>query len=363
VGRFWLPLLEQHDKREVEVWAYSDVNRPDGMTERLKAHTDGWRNTAALSDEQMAELIRADGIDVLVDLAMHAANNRLLVFARKPAPVQACWLAYPSSTGLTAMDYRVSDPYLDPVGMDESAYSERTLRLPETYWCYRPVEGMPEVGALPALTRGYVTFGCLNNFNKINEPLLRVWAEILRQVAGSQLLLHARQGSHRRWVQEVMEGAGVEAARVRFADSVPLMEYYGLYNTMDIALDPFPHGGGTTTCETLWMGVPTVSLAGQTAVGRGGASILSNVGLGEMVARSEVEYVRVAVELAGDQARLGELRAGLRGRMRASPLMDTARFARNMEGVYRQMWRAWCDGECRMHNSELIGAPGDSRVT
>jgi predicted O-linked N-acetylglucosamine transferase (SPINDLY family) len=342
VGRFLLPLLTHHNKHEVEVFAYSQVRRPDEMTPRFVACADKWRSIVDLSDVQVAELIRADQIDILVDLTMHLANNRLLVFARKPAPVQATWLAYAGTTGLSAIDYRLSDPYLDPPGRDETVYSEQTVRLPETYWCYQPVDGLPEVGALPALEKGFVTFGCLNSFYKVNDGVLRVWARLLRKVPQSRLRLFAREASHRRRVQEVMAQEGVEIARVLFADWMPLLDYYRLYNTIDIGLDTFPYGGGTTTCDAMWMGVTTVSLAGRTAVGRGGVSILSNVGLAELVAGTEADYCRFAAELAADLQRLGQLRSTLRERMKASPLMDGPRFARNMEAAYRQMWRRWC---------------------
>jgi protein O-GlcNAc transferase len=342
VGSFLLPLLTHHDKREVEVFAYSQVYRPDAVTPRLAALADNWRSTVRLSDAQTADLIRQDRIDILVDLTMHMAHNRLLVFARKPAPVQVTYLAYCASTGLETIDFRLSDPYLDPPGMDESIYSEQTIRLPETYWCYQPVIDMPEVGPLPALARKFITFGCLNNFCKINEPLLRVWAQLLRMVPQSQLLLHARPGSHRRRVHELLEREGVDSARMRFADRMPYLDYCRLYNGIDIALDTFPHGGGTTTCDGLWMGVPAVSLVGRTGVGRGGLSILTNLGLPELAARSEAQYVQIAKELADDLPRLSHLRSTLRSRMKASPLMDASRFARNMEAAYRQMWRTWC---------------------
>jgi protein O-GlcNAc transferase len=342
VGRFLLPLLTSHDKRAVEVFAYAHVPRPDALTESLRACTDSWRSIVGLSDAQAADLIRQDRIDILVDLTMHMDRNRLLVFARKPAPIQATYLAYCASTGLETMDYRLSDPYLDPPGMDESVYSERTIRLPETYWCYQPASETPEVSPLPALERGYVTFGCLNNFCKVSEPTLAAWAKLLRAVPRSQLLLHAHAGSHRLRVQGFLEHEGLEPARVRFTGIVPLREYFQLYHRIDIALDTFPYGGGTTTCDALWMGVPVVSLVGPTAVGRGGLSILSNVGLPELVGGKEEDYVRIGREWAGDLPRLSHLRSTLRQRMASSPLMDGPHLARNVEAAYRQMWRTWC---------------------
>jgi predicted O-linked N-acetylglucosamine transferase (SPINDLY family) len=312
------------------------------MTDRLRQSADVWRDIVGWSDALVADRVRQDRIDIAVDLTLHGGDNRLLVFARKPAPVQVTYLAYCSSTGLSTIDYRLSDPYLDPPGMDESVYSERTIRLPETYWCYQPIGAPPEVNALPALEQGHITFGGLNNFCKVSEPALAAWAKLLRAVPHAHLLLHAHEGAHRQWVRERLKGEGLEPARVRFAGFMPMERYFALYRQIDIALDTFPCGGGTTTCDALWMGVPVVSLVGQTAVGRGGLSILSNVGLPELAARSAEEYVRIASELAHDLPRLSRLRKTLRQRMAQSPLMDAPRFARHIEAAFRQMWRQWC---------------------
>jgi len=344
VGRFMLPLLANHDKKNVQIFGYAEVPVPDVMTERLRACTDGWRNIVGLSDPALADLIRQDRIDIMVDLAMHAASNRLLVFARKPAPVQVTYLAYCSTTGLDTIDYRLSDPYLDPLGQDESVYSERTVRLPETYWCYQASSAAPAVNATPALEHGHITFGCLNGFSKINDSLLMVWAKLMQATPSSQLLLHAPLGGHRQRVLNVLMREGVDPQRVRFSGNVPLAEYFRLYHQIDIALDTFPYGGGTTTCDTLWMGVPVVCLVGKTAVGRGGVSILSNVGCPELIGQSEQAYVRIAHDLANDLPRLSQLRATLRSRMEHSPLMDAPRFARHVEAAYREMWRKWCAG-------------------
>jgi predicted O-linked N-acetylglucosamine transferase (SPINDLY family) len=240
------------------------------------------------------------------------------------------------------MDYRLTDPYLDPPGRDERFYSEQSIRLPETYWCYRPPGETPPVNVLPALEAGQVSFGSLNNFCKVTPLVLAVWSRLLQVVPGSRLLLHAHAGSHRDRVRTSLAEQGISARRLAFADFLPTAEYFGLYQQIDVALDTFPYGGGTTTCDALWMGVPVVSLAGQTAVGRGGVSILSNLGLPELIASSPEQYVRVAAELALDRSRLSQLRATLRDRMQASPLMDAPRFARNVEAAYRTMWQRWC---------------------
>jgi predicted O-linked N-acetylglucosamine transferase (SPINDLY family) len=295
-----------------------------------------------LSDEQLADAIRQDQIDILVDLTMHMAKGRLLVFARKPAPVQVTYLAYCGTTGLRVMDYRLTDPYLDPPGDSERCYSEQSVWLPETYWCYRPTIEAPPVNGLPALLAGGVTFGCLNNFCKVTAPTLAAWRRLLQAVPGSRLLVHSHPGKHRDRVRDFFTQEGVSPERVTFAGKLPITDYFRTYARIDVALDPFPYGGGTTSCDALWMGVPVVSLAGQTAVGRGGLSILSNLGLTDLVARDCEQYVRIAADLANNLPRLGELRATLRARMQNSPLMDTPRFAGNIEAAYRAMWQRWC---------------------
>jgi predicted O-linked N-acetylglucosamine transferase (SPINDLY family) len=243
------------------------------------------------------------------------------------------------------MDYRLTDPYLDPPDQDDRFYSEQSVRLPETYWCYRLMAGTPSVNTLPALATGHVCFGSLNNFCKVTPPTLATWSRLLQVVPESTLLLHARAGSHRDRVRTFLTEQGVSPERVVFVDFQSTAKYFGTYQQIDVALDPFPYGGGTTTCDALWMGVPVVSLAGQTAVGRSGLSILSNIGLPELVARDPEQYVRIAAELAQDLPRLSNLRATLRQRMQGSPLMDAPRFARNIEAAYREMWRRWCVSE------------------
>jgi predicted O-linked N-acetylglucosamine transferase (SPINDLY family) len=345
VGRFLLPLLEAHDRQQYDIWCYASVEVRDAITERCQAAASVWRDVTALDDEELAAAIRADGIDILVDLTMHMAHSRLGVFARKPAPVQVTYLAYCGTTGLDAMDYRLTDPYLDPPGGEERFYVEQSVRLPETYWCYHPMTEAPAPGELPARTAGYVTFGSLNNFCKFNPATLAAWCQLLAAVPDSRLLLHAAQGGHRERTRALFAGQGVSAERLKFVDFLPAAQYFRIYQQIDVALDPFPYGGGTTTCDALWMGVPVVSLAGQTAVGRGGLSILSNVGLPELVAHTPDEYLQIATHLAADRPRLAELRATLRERMQRSPLMDAPRFARNVEAAYRTMWRRWCAGE------------------
>jgi protein O-GlcNAc transferase len=344
IGRFLMPLLANHDHRQFEVFCYSSVRAADDLTTRLRSAADVWRDIQSFSDEQVARLIREDRIDLLLDLTMHMAASRLLVFARKPAPVQVSWLAYPASTGLSTIDYRLSDPYLDPPGMDESIYSERTIRLPDTFWCYDPLDGRDiPVNSLPALETGFVTFGWLNNFCKINEDVLVLWAQVLRQVENSRLLLLASQGSHRQRILDRLAREGIEPGRVEFVGRKSHHEYLELYHRIDLGLDSFPYNGHTTSFDSLWMGVPVVTLVGQTAVSRAGWCLLSNLGLTDLAGRTAEQFMRRAVELATDLPRLSELRRTLRRRMEQSPLMDATRFARNIEAIYRQMWRDWCE--------------------
>lgn len=343
VGYNMLPLLARHHPAEFEVFCYAQVNRPDAITERFQACVSHWCDTKGLTDEQLAARIRADQIDILVDLTLHMENQRLRVFARKPAPVQVTFAGYPGSTGLTAIDYRLSDPHLDPPGMDESIYSEKTVRLPHTFWCYDPLDcrDIP-VNSLPAGADGHVTFGCLNNFCKINDSVLRLWAKVLRAVSASRLLLLATEGSDCRHVLEFMAQEGVSGERIEFVGRQPRRKYLELYHRIDLSLDTVPYNGHTTSLDSLWMGVPVITLVGQTIVGRAGLSQSMNLGLPEMIAQTPEEYVRTAAGMAADLPRLEQFRSTLRERMEASPLMDAAGFARDIETAYRSMWRNWC---------------------
>lgn len=344
VARFLLPILENHDRDEFELYCYSQVADPDDVTERCRAASLGWKSLVGLSDQQAAEVIRGDRIDILVDLALHTANNRLLVFQHKPAPVQVTYLAYAGTSGLVTMDYRLSDEYLDPPEMVRGDYSEETVRLPATYWCYRPVLS-PPIAPLPAKEAGHITFGCLSNFSKINDAVLTAWSELLRRVEGGRLLLHAPAGSSVTRIRGFFEKLGIDPARISFVDRLPLPAYLDLYNQIDICLDPFPFGGGTTTLDALWMGVPVVSVAGKRAVGRGGLSILSNLGLQGLVGQNASECVQIAGGLACDLQRLEQLRNELRHLMEKSQMMNESKFVRDLESAYRWMWRRWCSSE------------------
>ncbi len=338
VGYNLLPLLRKHDHSQFEIYCYSDTERPDEMTDRFRLCADIWRDTAKLSDAELATQVSQDRIDVLVDLVMHAQGTRLVMFVRKPAPIQVTWLAYPGSTGLTRMDYRFTDPVLDPPGQTDHFYTEQSIRL-ETFWCYEPHADSPAVGPLPAEKNGYITFGCLNSFIKINNAVLALWREILAAVPNSRLVLVPPKGKTGDWVMEKLQ---VAADRLICLPRISLNRYLEYYNRMDLALDPFPFTGGITTIDSLWMGVPVITLPGPTVVSRGSLSILSNLGLPELAVKSKSDYVALAVALSRDLTRLRELRTGLRGRFEHSVLMDATRFARRMESAYRDMWREWC---------------------
>ena len=346
---FTIPLLSAHHHQQFDIFCYADVVRPDGITARFRGYADAWRNISGLSDEQVAQWVRQDRIDILVDLTMHMAHNRLLVFARKPAPVQVCWLAYQGTTGLPAIDYRLTDPHIDPPGLFDGCYAEESVRLPDAFWCYDPAASDPPanelaIGPLPALDKGRITFGCLNNFCKVNGPVLRLWARVLQAVDRSRLLLLAAEGSHRRHTLDLLEQEGVEPDRVTFVGRLPRPQYMELYHGIDIGLDTFPYTGQTTSLDAFWQGVPVVTMVGQTAAARAGLSLLTNLGTPQWVAQTPDQFVSIAVELASDLPRLGELRATLRDRLQRSPLMDAPRFARNVEAAYRMMWKRWCAG-------------------
>jgi predicted O-linked N-acetylglucosamine transferase (SPINDLY family) len=343
VGRNLLPLLRQHDHRQMEIFCYSNDVRADALTDQLRGYADAWRSIVGLSDSRAVDLIRQDGIDILVDLALHMGNNRLVVFAHKPAPVQATFAGYPGSTGLETIDYRLTDPYLDPPGLNDQFYSETSIRLPDSFWCYEPLVTGLFVSPLPAQTDGHVTFGCLNNFCKVNEEVLQLWAQVLKSVPRSRFMLLCPEGSHRQPLLHLLQREGIGPDRIELIAHRPRLQYLELYHRIDVGLDSFPYNGHTTSLDSFWMGVPVVTLVGRTVVGRAGLSQLTNLGLPELIAQTPEQYVHIAAELAGELPRLAELRRTLRARMEASPLMDAPRFAGNIEAAYRRMWRNWCE--------------------
>jgi len=331
---FTIPLLSHHDHAGFEIFCYSSVERLDDFTRRIAAYADVWRDVRPLDDAALCEVIRADGIDILVDLTMHMANGRPLVFARKPAPIQVAWLAYPGTTGMIAMDYRFSDPRLDPPDF-ENHYSERTIRLPDSFWCYDPLTDQPDVNPLPALARGHLTLGCLNNPCKLTERTLRLWSGVMRGLPDAQLLLMAPPGPHRQHLLRRLASQDIAPEHINFVPYRPRADYLRTYHEIDLGLDTFPYNGHTTSLDSFWMGVPVVTRVSQTCVGRGGLSQLYQLDLLELAGETDEAFVDAAVALANDLPRLAHLRQQLRTRLAHSPLMDGKRFAQNIEAAYR----------------------------
>jgi predicted O-linked N-acetylglucosamine transferase (SPINDLY family) len=342
---FLLPLYQHHDPRQVEVFSYANLEREDGVTEQFRRAGHAWRDISRLSDDEAAALVRRDGIDILVDLAGHTARNRLLLFARKPAPVQVTWLGYPTTTGLQAIDWRISDRWLTPADTTEG-FAEGLWRLERISHCYRPPEISPPVGPLPAKRNGVITFGSANNFAKISDACLRLWAGALSAVPGARLRLKSRNldsAEARDTLSARFAAAGGDPARLDLASgNEKTNDHLDQYNQVDIALDTTPYGGMTTTCEALWMGVPVITLAGDRTAARYATAVLAALGLDELVAETPHQFAVLAARWAGDLPALAALRAGLRQRLDASPLRDEAGFARAMEDAYRTMWSRWC---------------------
>jgi predicted O-linked N-acetylglucosamine transferase (SPINDLY family) len=343
VAHFIEPVLAAHDKSKFEVFCYSNNLMTDEVTQRIQSACAHWRVIADQSDEVVAKQIRDDGIDILVDLAGHTPQNRLLVFARKPAPVQATWIGYPNTTGLTTMDYRITDAFADPVGDSDRFHTEKLIRLPECFSCFEAPRESPQVCALPALATGHITFGSFNNPLKFTPAVIEQWLHILKRVPNSRLVLKY-QGLDSAFMSALLRaqfGAhGIAPQRLDIlGKDVSQFDHMNRYNQIDIGLDPFPYNGTTTTCDALWMGVPVITLAGRSHVGRVGVSQLTNIGLPELIGHNEDDYVDIAVALANDLPRLAALRSGLRERLKASPLMDAPRLTRNLEAVYREMWK------------------------
>ncbi len=360
VALFVEPLLAAHDKSEVEVYCYAEVPAPDQVTARFRGIVEHWRSTVGLSDADMAALVRRDRIDVLIDLAGHTAGNRLLVFARKPAPIQVSYLlGHGYTSGLSAIDAFLADNQLAP---PEAAhlFSERVIRLPRIPLAYQPPAAMPDVARLPARSQGHVTFGYFGRTVRLNDSVIAAWAHILQQTPGARLMLNSApfaEAAGREQMLARFAAVGVAADRLHLVFTAPQERTWTAYSEVDIALDPFPHNAGTTTIEALWQGVPVVTLAGRPTVGRFGAAILHAVGLTDWVTDSVDAYVERATLAAIDLDRLEQLRNGLRDRFVASPLRDAAGLAREMEAVYRQLWETWRSGDAA--RARRLYASGD----
>lgn len=345
VSLFMLPLAERCDRGAIETYCYSVGGTTDAVTRRLMAASDVWRDAATMSDVELSDAIRRDRIDILVDLAGHTGIARLGVFAQQPAPVQATWLGYLNTTGLTRIQYRITDSYCDPPGLTDRYHTEALARLPRSQWCYRPFVTVEPASAAPVESNGFITFGSFNQTHKLSPSVRRLWAQIMQALPHSRLIIAGVQDEGvRELLRRDFAGCGIDRARIAFRPYGSLPDYYRWYNEVDIGLDTTLYSGGTTTLDALWMGVPVVTLPGERPASRSAASILAGVGLEDWIASSCEDYVRRAAAFGRDIARLAELRRTLRARLRASPLMDEARFARDMEALYRRMWRGWCEG-------------------
>lgn len=349
VARFIEPFLEHLDRSSMDVHAYMTHAHEDDVSRRLSTMLDGWRNISGLDDDAAADLIEADAIDVLVDLSGHSSGHRLLLFARKPAPVQVTWIGHPATTGLRAIDYRLTDAVHDLPGVSEDLHTETVWRLPGVSATYQARGDIPAVRCRsPFEDNGYVTFGVLNRFEKISDLALETWAGILHALPDARLFMvvaDVGESGILAQVEERLARAGLPLNRVRLHPRIST-GYFELYHQIDIGLDSFPYNGGTTSCDTLYMGVPFVALQGASAVARTGVAVLTAVGLEELAAETPEAYAACALSLARDPDRLREVRSGLRERMIASPLMDHARLAADVGEAFRTMWRRWVDASC-----------------
>lgn len=360
---FFESTVASHDPSKVQIFGYSDVVRGDDHTERIKRHCSYWRDCAQLDDTRLAALIQEDKIDILVDLSGHTRGNRLAVFARKPAPVQITWNGYANTTGMSAMDYRISDYLADPPGLTEHLHTETLLRMPEAYMVFSRPLASPTVGPLPAARSGTITFGSFNAISKITPVVVETWSRILKANLSSRLLIAAVPSqSARVRICGMFGECGIDPTRLTLHGPVQRPDFLALHHEADIALDPFPFNGTTTTCDSLWMGLPVITLAGASHVSRVGLSMLTNIGLPELIASSTDEYVTIATDLANHPNRLQEMRASLRQRMLASPVMDAPRFTKNLESAYRQVWHAWCMQRVAQPKTESSQPEGQSNL-
>lgn len=339
VAFFIEPVLRHHDREQFEVTAYADLGRADAVTQRLRGHVEHWRGIHALDDRALTALIRNDEIDILIDLAGHLRHNRLRVFAERAAPVQITWLGYPNTSGLESMDFCITDEVLDPPGSN-SLYTEKLIRLPDGFACYQPPDDAPPVVPSPALENGYITFGTFHTLAKLNAPVIALWTELLLRLPTSRLRLQTfglGEPALRDKLLGSFVASGIEAKRIELHGQASMNEYLLAHGEVDVCLDTLPWSGHTTTCHALWMGVPTVTLAGDRHAGRLGASALLAAGLPDMVTRNRREWLDRAQALATDPVRLESLRSSLRERMLSSALCNSARFVKNLEAAYRSV--------------------------
>ena len=346
VAYFVTAVFPNHDRSRFKVFCYSDRGKDDESSERIKKGVDVWRKTAGMEDDTLYSLIRGDAIDILVDLAGHTGGNRLPLFARRAAPVQVTWLGYPNTTGLSSMDYRIVDDISDPFGEADKYHSETLVRLPNGFLCFDPPENAPEVSSLPMLRNGFVTFGSFNALAKITDQAIELWSRILVRVPGSRILFKNKclfDEATRSRLYGRFAAQGISSERIMMIPfTMTTAEHLACYGHLDISLDTFPYNGTTTTCESLWMGVPVVGLMGDRHASRVTASILTLLGLDSLVGKDLDEYVEIAVHLSGRPELLEVLHKGLRGRMGRSGLCDGIKFTAGLENSYVSFWESFC---------------------
>ncbi|HEX4985088.1 MAG TPA: tetratricopeptide repeat protein [Burkholderiales bacterium] len=344
VTLFLIPLLEKRNRSAIEVYCYSTGDTMDEYTKRVRALSDVWHAVGQRPAGEISDLVHRDQVDILVDLAGHSGVPSLRVFAQRPAPVQATWLGYLNTTGLTRIQYRLTDNQCDPPGLTDRYHTEKLIRLPHSQWCYRPLVNIAAGEEVSAGKNGHVTFGSFNQIVKISPVARKLWGNILNRLPDSRLVVVGIMGDRAR--EDLLadfSNAGVDRNRITMVPFLPTREYFGWYREVDIALDTMPFSGGTTTCDALWMGVPVVTLPGVRPWSRSASSVLSMVGLEDWIATSPEDYAQRAIQFAGQPAILSELRTALRSRMLESPLMDEELFARDVENACRSMWKSWCE--------------------
>jgi protein O-GlcNAc transferase len=352
VAYFFEPLLQHHNANAVETFCYYNDKKIDEITDRLITTSNNWHSIFGVSDTDVVNLIKNDNIDILVDLSGHTDKNRLLVFAQKPAPIQVTWLGYPNTTGLSAIDYRLTDIIADPIGEADDLHSETLLRLPNGFQCYKGDQTVIADVNLPQKSNGYITFGSFNNLSKVTPEVIQVWSKILHAIPTSRLILKNSQLNHgKKQLLELFKQEGIAEDQIKLYGTLASMEeHLKLYSAIDIGLDPFPYNGATTTCEALWMGVPVITLLGDRHVGRVGASILTNVGLTDFIAQDIDHYVELAIKMASNIEYLQDIRQGLRKKMESSPLCNGKSFACDIENAYQDMWNKYLK-QNEVHNN------------
>jgi predicted O-linked N-acetylglucosamine transferase (SPINDLY family) len=345
VSYFFRPLIQNHDKTSFEIICYDTSSRPaDTVTGSMRSAASRWRTVQGLDDAGLFEQIKRDGVDILVDLAGHTPGNSLTVFLRRPAPLQVTYLGYANTTGISTMDYRFTDSVTDPEGTSQK-YREKLVRMKAGLACYSPPQNVPDVVPPPVTGNGYVTFGSLNNLAKINDHVIDLWARVLRTIPSARMIVFRGRlvdPDTRRHLLERFTGAGIAEDRISLAWRHPSGSHWEVFNQIDIMLDTFPWNAHTIACESLWMGVPVITLKGDRHSARLCASVLTQAGLAGLVANTRDEFIDIACDLSGSPGKLAEMRIQMRGKIAASPLCDAITFARGVEAEYRKIWESWC---------------------